>query len=114
MVPIRNLGRMRCRRAFDTLLACAAIGLFLPLLTAVAVVLKIASRGPVLRGRVRVCRDGSWVRALEFRMSAVPGRAARCVHRFLRRTRIDTLPQLVNVLRGELSLVGADRPAFLA
>ena len=113
MAAIRNLGGMRCRRVFDALLASAAIGLFLPLMTAVAVVLKIDGGGPVLRRRLRICRNGRWVRALEFRMSAKPGRAAQCVHRFLRRTRIDTLPQLINVLRGELTFIGNDRPAFL-
>ena len=49
MVAIRNLGGMRCCRVFDALLACFAIAFFLPLMAAVAVVIKADSGGPVLR-----------------------------------------------------------------
>ena len=113
MVAIRNLGGMRCCRVFDALLACLAVGFFLPLMTAVAVAIRVNSGGPVLRRRVRVCRNGRWIETLEFRATAKPSRKARTVHRFLRRTRIDTLPQVINVLRGELTFIGNDRPGFL-
>lgn len=113
MVAMRNLGGMRCCRVFDALLAGAAVGFFLPLMAAVAVAIKVDAGGPVLRRRVRICRNGRWIQALEFRTGAMPDRGASSVHRFLRWTRIDTLPQLVNVLRGELTFIGCDRPRFL-
>jgi polysaccharide biosynthesis protein PslA len=113
MVAIRNLGGMRCCRIFDAPLACFAIVFFLPLMAAVAVTIKADSAGPVLHRRHRVCRHGRWLQALEFRTAAQPSREATRVHRFLCRTRIDTLPQLTNVLWGELTFIGNDRPGFL-
>jgi lipopolysaccharide/colanic/teichoic acid biosynthesis glycosyltransferase len=103
----------RCRRLCDILLACLVIGCFLPLMAAVALVLKADSSGPVLRRRVRICRDGRWVQTFEFRMptSCDPGMA--WVHRFLRWTHIDRLPQAIDVLRGDTTFVGRDRPGFL-
>jgi lipopolysaccharide/colanic/teichoic acid biosynthesis glycosyltransferase len=92
MVAIRNLGGVRCCRVFDALLACFAAGFLLPLMTAVAVAIKVNSGGPVLRRRLRICRSGRWIEALEFRTTVKPGRGVRRVHRFLRLTRIDTLP----------------------
>jgi lipopolysaccharide/colanic/teichoic acid biosynthesis glycosyltransferase len=113
MAATRNLGGMRCWRVFNALLACFAIGFFLPLMAAVAVTIKADSGGPVLRRRLRVCRNGQWIRALEFRTAAQPSCDATRVHRFLCWTRIDTLPQVINVLRGELTFIGNDRPGFL-
>jgi lipopolysaccharide/colanic/teichoic acid biosynthesis glycosyltransferase len=113
MVAIRNLGGMRCCCVFDALLASFAVGFLLPLMTAVAVAIKVNCSGPVLRRRVRICRNGRWIDAFEFRTMANPGRGPRWVHRFLQRTRIDTLPQVINVLRGELTFIGYDRPGFL-
>ncbi len=46
-------------------------------------------------------------------MTVKPNRRTMQVHRFLHRTRIDTLPQVFNVLRGELTFIGNDRPGFL-
>ena len=61
MVAIRNIGGMRYRRVFDAFLGCFAIGFLLPLVAAVALVVKADGDGPVLRRRVRVCRNGRWI-----------------------------------------------------
>ena len=112
MTAIRD-GGGRCRRVCDVLMACFVIALCLPLMTIVALAIKAGGSGPVLRRRVRVCRSGRWIQAFEFRIAANYDRETIRLHRFLRTTRIDTLPQAINVLRGELTFIGTDRPAFL-
>jgi lipopolysaccharide/colanic/teichoic acid biosynthesis glycosyltransferase len=77
-----------------------------------ALAIKADSRGPVLSWRVRICRDGRWIRTLKFRTTANCNRGMTPVHRFLRRTRIDTLPEVIEVLQGDLTFIGNDRPGF--
>jgi lipopolysaccharide/colanic/teichoic acid biosynthesis glycosyltransferase len=48
-------------RIFDVLLACLVIGLSLPLMAAVAFVIKADSCSPVLSRRIRICRNGRWI-----------------------------------------------------
>ena len=100
-------------------LVVAAIGLMLsaPLLAVIAIAIKLDSRGPVLFVQQRAGRNGQPFRLLKFRTMRPcdePGsewardnehRITR-VGRWLRRFRLDEVPQLVNVLRGEMNLVG--------
>jgi lipopolysaccharide/colanic/teichoic acid biosynthesis glycosyltransferase len=106
-------------RALDV--AGATVGLVLasPLLAAAAAAIKLESRGPVLYKQRRVGLDGEEFELLKLRTMVVGAerqgagyavdqgdpRITR-VGRFLRRLSIDELPQLANVLRGEMSLVG--------
>ena len=98
----------------------AAVGLLLlaPLLLLVALLIRLDTRGPVFFRQVRVGRYGQPFRIFKFRtmvngrVSAGPlltvegdARITR-VGNFLRRTKLDELPQLIDVLRGTLSLVG--------
>ena len=116
------------KRAMDLAGTALALLLLAPLLATVAAVLKLTSPGPVLYRQTRIGRDGLEFRMLKFR-SMVEGaeeqqaglldlneadglfkiaddpRLTR-VGRVLRRFSIDELPQLLNVLRGEMSLVG--------
>jgi putative colanic acid biosynthesis UDP-glucose lipid carrier transferase len=115
----------RGKRAFDVSAAGGALLLFLPLLLLVALAIWLESGGPVLFRQARgglngrpfaiykfrtltVAEDGSRVR----QVTADDVRATR-VGRVLRRLSIDELPQLLNVLKGEMSLVGP-RPHALA
>jgi lipopolysaccharide/colanic/teichoic acid biosynthesis glycosyltransferase len=104
------------KRALDAGLAAAA-GLALgPLLAAIAVAVKASSPGPILFRQVRVGRGGRPFRILKFRSMRAGARGADVtargdarvtrVGRFLRRWKLDELPQLWNVLRGDMSLVG--------
>lgn len=119
---------MTVKRVFD--IAAAAIGLVagLPLMLLVALVLKVTSRGPVLYHQKRVGRNGRLFNVHKFRSMRVDAEAATgavwarpdddrvtAVGRFLRRTRFDELPQLWNVLAGEMSLIGPrpERPEFV-
>jgi lipopolysaccharide/colanic/teichoic acid biosynthesis glycosyltransferase len=112
------------KRVVDLLIACTLIALFLPLTTIVAFAIKLDSRGPVLSPQTRLTFGGRRVSILQFRTTAHeaqnknggrnPGRHVTRVGRLLRWSRIDALPQLINVLNGELTLIGAgrNRPDF--
>jgi lipopolysaccharide/colanic/teichoic acid biosynthesis glycosyltransferase len=115
------------RRGFDLLGGMALIVLTLPVLLLTAVAVRLDSRGPVLYRQERVGQDGRVFTLFKFRSMTVdaeaggpcwatPGdpRVTR-VGRFIRLTRIDELPQVFNVLRGEMALIGPrpERPAFV-
>jgi lipopolysaccharide/colanic/teichoic acid biosynthesis glycosyltransferase len=104
------------KRALDVLAAAAGIVALAPVLVAAAAAVKLSSPGPVLFRQVRVGRGGRPFRILKFRSMAGAGpgplvtaqgdRRITAVGRLLRRTKIDELPQLWNVLVGDMSLVG--------
>jgi Undecaprenyl-phosphate glucose phosphotransferase len=112
------------KRSFDLVVAIAAGLLLLPLILMVAVLIKLDSRGPVLFQQVRHGYNNKRIRVLKFR-TMFPGeerdfRQARRndprvtrIGRMLRRTNIDELPQLLNVIRGDMSVVGP-RPHAVA
>jgi lipopolysaccharide/colanic/teichoic acid biosynthesis glycosyltransferase len=106
------------KRAFDLVVAAAALLLLAPLLAALALWVKLDSPGPVFFRQVRVGRFGVPFSIHKFRTMAVDaaergplvtvGEDARITRagRWLRRTRLDELPQLIDVLQGTMSLVG--------
>ncbi|HUB76751.1 MAG TPA: sugar transferase [Solirubrobacteraceae bacterium] len=107
------------RRGVDVAVAAAALALAAPLLALLALAIKLTSRGPVIYRQRRVGRDGAQFDVLKLRTMVVGAehtgaglwvdagdpRITR-VGALLRRTSLDELPQLVNVLRGEMSLIG--------
>ena len=116
------------KRLLDIVAAVAGLALSLPLLLIAAFAVKMTSRGPVMYYQRRVGREGKIFVMWKFRSmrqdaeantGAVWARVAddrvTSVGRFLRRSRLDELPQLWNVLRGEMSLVGPrpERPEFV-
>ena len=106
------------KRAFDLVGAAVLVVLLFPVLLLVALAIKIDSRGPVFFVQRRYGFNQHTFRILKFRsmnvaeddstLRSVTRRDARVtrVGRLLRRTSLDELPQLLNVLRGEMSLVG--------
>jgi lipopolysaccharide/colanic/teichoic acid biosynthesis glycosyltransferase len=105
------------KRLFDLLAAGAGLVLLAPLLLGVALWVKLDSTGPVLFRQVRVGRHGVPFEIYKFRTMAdrpdggpqlTVGQDARVTRagRFLRRYKVDELPQLFNVLEGTMSLVG--------
>lgn len=106
------------RRALDLLLVPPLLLLALPVMLLLAVLIRLDSPGPALFRQQRVGRGGVPFEMLKFRtmvhapqpeaMPLTVGDDPRITRlgRWLRRTRLDELPQLVNVLRGEMALVG--------
>lgn len=116
--PLRLRSRI-IKRVFDTTVAAAALLLLSPLLLAVAVAIKLEDRGPVLFVQRRLGRGNQFFDMLKFRSmreERLDHDGARSTARdddritrigaFIRRTSIDELPQLINVLKGEMSIVG--------
>jgi len=103
-------GGLHIKRAMDVLVAWAALGAFAPMFAAIALLIKLESRGPVFVGSPRVGRDGKTFTMLRFRTFAEHpcDRNTRLTRsgRVLRRMSFHALPQIINVLRGEMSLVG--------
>jgi len=117
------------KRLLDLAVGSVLLLLALPVMGVVAVAIKLTSRGPVLYRQERVGRDQKSFRLLKFRtmrqgaerdgaeVLAIPGDPRLTpIGAFLRRTRLDELPQLFNVLGGSMSLVGPrpERPGFVA
>jgi sugar transferase (PEP-CTERM system associated) len=116
------------KRLFDLAASALVLSLSAPVLAAAVLAIRWEGPGPVLYRQERVTRGGRHFRILKLRTMRVDAEAAGAVWaarqdgritrvgRFLRRTRIDELPQLVNVLRGEMSFVGPrpERPVFVA
>jgi len=135
MIPFIHLRESRLygwnrvlKRTFDLVFGTVALVGAAPVMLGIAVALKLASPGPVFYRQERMGVDGRRFRMLKFRTMRVDAEAetgpvwARegdprrtAVGVFLRRTSLDELPQLFNVLRGEMSLVGPrpERPSFV-
>jgi lipopolysaccharide/colanic/teichoic acid biosynthesis glycosyltransferase len=116
------------RRVMDIVLAVLLLVLTLPLLLVTALLIAVESPGPVLYRQERVGLDGQAFTIWKFRSmrndaerggpawaTLSDARVTR-VGSFIRKVRIDELPQLVNILRGHMSLVGPrpERPHFVA
>jgi lipopolysaccharide/colanic/teichoic acid biosynthesis glycosyltransferase len=107
------------KRAMDLAIACLAAVVVLPLMAIIAIVIRLDSRGPALLRQTRVGRHGEDFELLKFRTMVVGAhtmgsgwliaerdpRITRVGH-FLRRWSLDELPQLFNVLRGDMSIIG--------
>ena len=135
-MPVVNLPPMRLsrgiritKRVVDVVVSALGLLLLSPLLAAIAIAVKLDSRGPVFFRQERHGRGGSIFRIVKFRTMRVGAESERLalaplneisgalfkmkedprvtrVGRLLRRTSLDELPQLWNVLKGEMSLVG--------
>ena len=131
--PSSRLASRAAKRALDCLIAASLLIALLPFLLVVIALIAGEGRGRILFGHGRIGRDGRPFRCLKFRtmfvdaeprlqalLASDAARAAEwAVHRkldadpritpvgrFLRATSLDELPQLINVLRGEMSVVG--------
>jgi len=108
------------KRTFDLAASLVALVVLAPVLLACALAVKLTSRGPVFRVSDRIGANNTRFNRLTFRTmrTDAPKPAPHLVADstpvggFLRRTRLDGLPQLVNVARGEMSIVGP-RPALV-
>ncbi|MEA2125991.1 MAG: hypothetical protein QOI80_2773 [Solirubrobacteraceae bacterium] len=133
MLGVRRFGLTRSsravKRAFDLLAVGVGLIATAPILALAALAVRLESRGPVIFRQTRIGRDGKPFEIWKFRSMVSDAEAAKAelvhlneagagmfkvpddprvtkVGRILRRTSLDELPQLFNVLRGEMSLVG--------
>lgn len=121
--------RTTVKRAFDLVVALVLLALAMPVMLITAGAILVESRGPIIYRQSRVGRGGATFTVFKFRSMRADAekvgearwavardpRVTR-VGRLIRRVRIDELPQLFNVLRGEMSFVGPrpERPEFVA
>ncbi|MFT3837155.1 MAG: undecaprenyl-phosphate glucose phosphotransferase [Myxococcaceae bacterium] len=115
------------KRVFDLAISTVTLLLASPVMVFVALAVKFSSKGPVFFRQERMGMDGRTFAMLKFRTMKLDAEAAgaqmtspddprrTAMGGFLRRTSIDELPQLLNVLKGEMSLVGPrpERPVFI-
>lgn len=106
------------KRIFDIVISALALLLLMPLMLLLAMAIYIASPGPIFYRQSRVGLGGKVFQILKFRTMVVKADQMgsymttkgdpriTSIGAFLRRTSLDELPQLLNVLRGEMSLVG--------
>jgi len=118
-IPHQNIRYLRLKRTLDLLFSFLLLIFLLLPMGVIALSVALTSRGGVLFRQTRIGRDGAPFTCLKFRTmvkSAPPNRPSAGfddvgqyltpVGRFLRKTSLDELPQLWNVLRGDMSLVG--------
>jgi lipopolysaccharide/colanic/teichoic acid biosynthesis glycosyltransferase len=124
LTELQELGK----RAFDLFLASLGLAVSAPLFLAIALLVKLSSSGPILFRQIRIGRDGRPFEMLKFRTMVADAEARKSalvpfnerdglfkiaedpritpIGRRLRQSNLDELPQLFNVLRGQMSLVG--------
>ncbi|HYV67722.1 MAG TPA: sugar transferase [Myxococcales bacterium] len=133
-LALSRLVRLSLKRALDVLVAAAALIVLSPLLVVIAALIKQTDGGPVFFGQVRVGLRGRTFQMLKFRSMVVHAERLRPrlevrnesngpvfkmrldprvtpIGRFIRRYSLDELPQLFNILMGDMSIVGP-RPSL--
>jgi len=132
MLTIRDPGlrgwKLTLKRTIDLVIGSLALILLSPLMLLVALLIRLGSKGPVFYAQVRVGLDGKPFPILKFRTmltgaeegtgpvwTTIDDPRRTRLGEFLRKTSIDELPQLINVLVGDMSLVGPrpERPIFV-
>lgn len=136
-LPMLKVGRynpsityLLVKRIFDVVISAVALIVTSPILLATAIAIKVTDHGPVFYSQVRLTRNGRRFRILKFRSMRIDAEkdgVARLstgakddritpVGHFIRKCRIDELPQLINILAGDVSIVGPrpERPEIAA
>lgn len=116
------------KRVMDLILSIIGLTLFAILYPVLALIIKLDSKGPIFYTQMRLGLGGKPFRIVKLRSMVVDAEAAGVarwaqdndsritrVGKFLRRSRLDEVPQLINVLRGEMSIIGPrpERPEFV-
>jgi exopolysaccharide biosynthesis polyprenyl glycosylphosphotransferase len=139
-VPIETIGKMwflenlsegnkaafdSLKRFFDTALALVILMLTLPFWPIIALIIKLESKGPILFKQTRAGQNGIDFKILKFRTMRTENNDSSPTKdgdkritgfgNFMRKTRIDELPQMINIIKGEMSFVGPrpERPELI-
>jgi len=124
----KDLYTLHIKRIADIMLSLTGLTLLSPLMLLTAFAIKLDSRGPVFYRQKRVGQNDSIFELLKFRSMSMDAESAGAVWaqvddprvtrvgRIIRKTRIDEIPQMWNVLKGEMSFIGPrpERPEFVA
>jgi lipopolysaccharide/colanic/teichoic acid biosynthesis glycosyltransferase len=109
---------MRAKRFFDFVVSIILLLMLSPVIGLISIVIKILMPGPIFFTQIRIGYSGKEFKLLKLRTMTLepkafkgifePGNKSRitCFGKILRKTKIDELPQLLNVLKGDMSLVG--------
>jgi len=127
-VPLSNFFNASVKRVFDVILGFIALLVFAIPMGVIALLIKCTSKGPIIFSQVRVGLSGKEFKMYKFRSMLVQDEESEKkgwtqksdkrvtgVGRVIRKTSLDELPQLFNVLKGDMSLVGPrpERPQFV-
>lgn len=119
---VKTIYELVVKPSIDFVLALIALGLLSPLFLIVIIAIRVDSKGPALFVQERLGRYGKVFRIYKFRsmLIAAPGKGDRKLYeddpritkvgRFLRKTSIDELPQLLNIVKGDMSFIGPRPP----
>ncbi|WP_297637062.1 sugar transferase [uncultured Clostridium sp.] len=111
------------KRGFDLISSLTAFIVFAPIFLIISLIIKFTSPGPIFFRQRRIGRDNEEFYILKFRTMRIdtpnvathllenPDQYITSIGKFLRKTSLDELPQLLNIIRGEMSVVGP-RPAL--
>jgi exopolysaccharide biosynthesis polyprenyl glycosylphosphotransferase len=117
------------KRGLDVTLAAVMMIMFLPVFVVTALAIKMSSKGPILYSQDRIGAGGRTFKIYKFRsminnaesttgpvLATVNDPRVTAFGKFMRKTRIDELPQLINIIKGDMSFVGPrpERPKFVA
>lgn len=126
-IPMTTWGRI-VKRVFDIIFSAVVLVVFSPLILSISILIKLTSRGPIFFTQERVGLDGQSFKVFKFRTmrtdaekSTGPVWATKDdprvtkIGKFLRRTSLDEIPQFINTLLGDMSVVGPrpERPHFV-
>ena len=127
-VPLSNFFNASVKRVFDVILGFIAFLVFAIPMGVIAILIKCTSKGPIIFSQVRVGLSGKEFKMYKFRSMMVQDEESEKkewttksdkrvtgIGRVIRKTSLDELPQLFNVLKGDMSLVGPrpERPQFV-
>ena len=127
-IPLDNLLNSAVKRAFDIVISFALLVMLSPVFLICSILVKATSKGEIIFSNIRVGKNKEEFKIYKFRtMKKQPtsqsdvtwtvenDKRVTKVGKFLRKTSIDELPQLINVLKGEMSLIGPrpERPFFV-
>ncbi len=116
------------KRLMDIAIAAVALLILSPLCLLVAILIKLTSRGPVFYSQIRLGKDGEHFEIYKFRTMKIDAEKTSGpvwasandnritpIGNFLRKSRIDEIPQFINVLKGDMSVIGPrpERPVFV-
>ncbi len=127
-VPLNNVFNSVIKRAFDLVGASVALVISMIPMLVIAIIIKSTSKGPIIFSQVRVGLHNKEFKMYKFRSMEVQSEAKEKkawttandvrvtgIGRFIRKTSLDELPQLINIIKGDMSLIGPrpERPYFV-